>query len=193
MQDAQQVVLADKPAIAEASLRLDPSVRDELLKQLSTLAAVYHKLPASFVKMRRAAVHRAEDLEELRAAREGAGGDGDGEATLAGTSGTAIDDDGPPSESTASGAVGAEASGVVGDLLGGLDAPVRSCVVCSIVCYGCVLWMCAVLCAVVVCCGCKSASCGTHSLMCAPDAPRDSSASPEYSRAYLRGCMSRKT
>lgn len=127
MQDAQQVVLADKPAIAEASLRLDPEVRDALLKQLSTLAAVYHKLPASFVKMRRAAVHRAEDLEELRAQR--AGGDGEGEGALASAvSGAGAPlDDGPPSESTASGAVGGEASAAVGDLLGGLDdAPVCS-------------------------------------------------------------------
>lgn len=120
MQDAQQVVLADKPAIAEASLRLDPAVRDELLKQLSTLAAVYHKLPAAFVKVRRAAVHRAEDLEELRAARE----DGDGERALAGASSGAAPpapDDAAPSGSSTSGAVGAEASGGVGDLLGGLD------------------------------------------------------------------------
>lgn len=128
MQDAQQVVLADKPAIAEASLRLDPAVRDELLKQLSTLAAVYHKLPAAFVKVRRAAVHRAEDLEELRAAREAGGGDGDG-ALAGASSGTAPPppDDAAPSGSTVSGAVGAGASGGVGDLLGGLDdIPVRA-------------------------------------------------------------------
>lgn len=126
-------MLADRPAIAEASLRLDPDVRDELLKQLSTLASVYHKLPASFVKVRRAAVHRAEDLEQLRAARDGGGGDGaDGDGALAGAS------SGPaPVDEAAAADAGVSGVDAVGDLLGGLDdVPVRAAC--------CVLrWMCA--------------------------------------------------
>ena len=69
------MVLADKPAIRETTIKLAPEVRDELLRQLSTLASVYHKLPASFVKVKRAVVHRAEDLEAVRQQRSAEDGD----------------------------------------------------------------------------------------------------------------------
>jgi AP-1 complex subunit beta-1 len=129
VQEAHQVVLAEKPAIRETSVKLQPEVRDELLRQLSTLASVYHRLPASFVKVKRATVHRAEDLEAVRAARSAEDGDdglgvpdsssaghADSGAAGGGTSGMSA----PKSSSSA-----APDGGL--DLLGGLDEPaVRS-------------------------------------------------------------------
>ena len=46
---AKQVVLADKPSITDDTFSLDPSVLDELITHLSTLAAIYHKPPQTFV------------------------------------------------------------------------------------------------------------------------------------------------
>lgn len=128
-EEAHQVVLADKPAIRETTIKLAPEVRDELLRQLSTLASVYHKLPASFVKVKRAVVHRAEDLEAVRQQRSaeeaddiilpdgvgvtaGSGASGEAGAASGGISGLASSDTAP---TATDGAI---------DLLGGLDDPV---------------------------------------------------------------------
>jgi len=46
---AKQVVLAEKPNISDDTFSLDPSVLDELISHLSTLAAIYHKPPSTFV------------------------------------------------------------------------------------------------------------------------------------------------
>jgi len=46
---AKQVVLAEKPNITDDTFSLDPSVLDELISHLSTLAAIYHKPPQTFV------------------------------------------------------------------------------------------------------------------------------------------------
>lgn len=122
-------MLADKPAIRETTIKLAPEVRDELLRQLSTLASVYHKLPASFVKVKRAVVHRAEDLEAVRQQRSaeeaddiilpdgvgviaGSGASGEAGAASGGVSGLASSDTAP---TATDGAI---------DLLGGLDDPV---------------------------------------------------------------------
>jgi hypothetical protein len=141
LQEAQQVVLAAKPAIKEASLQLDPELRDELLKHLSTLAAVYHKLPHSFTKIQRVAVQRADELEEAARKREeeeadeglvtgdastvaGVGEAGDG-SEAAGVSGAAAS-----GASALEGSSGTVSSATVPpvDLLGGMDeANVRSC------------------------------------------------------------------
>ena len=123
LQDAQRVVLAEKPTIEGVSMRLDPELRDELLKQLSTLSSVYHKLPHTFVKRRRAAVDALSDLEAKRnangeegvsGAMEGGGSGGAGEtgSTLAAAPGPS-DAAGNASEPTAM------------DLLGGGDESVR--------------------------------------------------------------------
>jgi AP-1 complex subunit beta-1 len=53
---AKQVVLAEKPNISDDTFALDPSVLDELISHLSTLAAIYHKPPATFVSGRTRAV-----------------------------------------------------------------------------------------------------------------------------------------
>jgi hypothetical protein len=133
VQEAHQVVLAEKPAIRETTSKLSPEVRDELLRQLSTLASVYHKLPASFVKVRRAKVHRAEDLEAARQQRSAEDGDdiilpeasgGDAAAGSAGVSGDVV---AAAASGGASGVVSSDTAPTATDggidLLGGLDEP----------------------------------------------------------------------
>lgn len=46
---ARAVVLAEKPTIADDTFSLEPSLLDELMKQIATLASVYHKPPEAFV------------------------------------------------------------------------------------------------------------------------------------------------
>merc|ERR1719424_2033044 len=53
---AKQVVLAEKPHITDDSFALDPTVLDELISHLSTLAAIYHKPPSTFISGRSRAV-----------------------------------------------------------------------------------------------------------------------------------------
>ena len=42
---AKQVVLADKPVISDATYTLEPPLVDALLKNISSIASVYHKPP----------------------------------------------------------------------------------------------------------------------------------------------------
>ena len=95
---AKDVVLATKPTIRDDRNALDPGLLDELLRQVSTLSSVYHKLPSAFVPDARARLGGAGRREsrrggaELRAAgrasdrgagaafRAGAGADGGGPA-----------------------------------------------------------------------------------------------------------------
>uniref|UniRef100_M4B2Y6 Beta-adaptin appendage C-terminal subdomain domain-containing protein n=1 Tax=Hyaloperonospora arabidopsidis (strain Emoy2) TaxID=559515 RepID=M4B2Y6_HYAAE len=46
---AHAVVLAEKPVISDDTFALEPSILDELIGKISTLASVYHKLPSAFV------------------------------------------------------------------------------------------------------------------------------------------------
>ena len=46
---AKEVVLAEKPVIADTSSNLEPALLDVLLANLSTLAAVYHKPPEVYL------------------------------------------------------------------------------------------------------------------------------------------------
>ena len=68
---AKKVVLAEKPNITDDTFSLDPSVLDELISHLSTLAAIYHKPPSTFVSQGRKAAPglggRADDDEIGRA------------------------------------------------------------------------------------------------------------------------------
>ncbi|DBB17838.1 TPA: hypothetical protein ACH3X3_002858 [Trebouxia sp. C0006] len=59
---AKEVVLAEKPVIADTSSNLEPALLDILLANLSTLSSVYHKPPETFVSRTRLAVQRAEDM-----------------------------------------------------------------------------------------------------------------------------------
>ncbi|XP_024519584.1 beta-adaptin-like protein B [Selaginella moellendorffii] len=60
---AKDVVLAEKPTINDDSNMLEPSLLDELLSNIATLASVYHKPPDSFVSRVRATVQRDDDEE----------------------------------------------------------------------------------------------------------------------------------
>ncbi|OQR98441.1 AP-2 complex subunit beta [Achlya hypogyna] len=46
---AKAVVLSEKPVISDDTFTLEPSILDELIGKISTLASVYHKLPSTFV------------------------------------------------------------------------------------------------------------------------------------------------
>ncbi|GFR45766.1 hypothetical protein Agub_g7219 [Astrephomene gubernaculifera] len=60
---AKDVVLAEKPVIADDSSTLDPSLLEQLVsRHLATVAAVYHRPPETFVSRQRLAVTRAEEL-----------------------------------------------------------------------------------------------------------------------------------
>mmetsp|Transcript_21443 Transcript_21443/g.50438 ORF Transcript_21443/g.50438 Transcript_21443/m.50438 type:complete len:907 (-) Transcript_21443:82-2802(-) len=61
---AKKVVLADKPTIADDTSQLEPSLLDELLCHVSSLASVYHKPPETFVNKTRIAVHSGDDEAE---------------------------------------------------------------------------------------------------------------------------------
>ena len=121
------MVLAEKPAIRETSCKLTPEVRDELLRQLSTLASVYHRVPASSCKVKRATVHRAEDLEAVRQQRSAEEGeemvspDGGGSSARAGGASGAAAGASAMSGMSSDTAPGAADGGM--DLLGGLDDP----------------------------------------------------------------------
>lgn len=47
---AKEVVLAEKPLISEETDLLEPSLLDELVCHIGTLASVYHKPPSTFVE-----------------------------------------------------------------------------------------------------------------------------------------------
>nr|CCA17004.1 AP2 complex subunit beta putative [Albugo laibachii Nc14] len=69
---ANAVVLAEKPVITDDINALEPSILDELIGKISTLASVYHKLPSSFVV--RSTVSELNEYKEESAGEE----DGDG-------------------------------------------------------------------------------------------------------------------
>merc|ERR1719290_379954 len=94
---AKDVVLAEKPLIAEETDLLEPTLLDELICHIASLASVYHKPPSAFVEgkigLKRMLPSRAE------------GADYEGEASAAPGAG--------PSAAT----VIAEPSSLIGDLL----------------------------------------------------------------------------
>jgi AP-1 complex subunit beta-1 len=61
---AKAVVLAEKPTINDDSGQLAPDILDQLLKHLSTLASVYHRLPETFVSRVKVATQRDDDDDE---------------------------------------------------------------------------------------------------------------------------------
>lgn len=67
---AKDVVLAEKPVISGTRDSLDPTLLNELLSELGTLASVYHKPANTFVSKARMAVQKAEDLEQARKAEQ---------------------------------------------------------------------------------------------------------------------------
>ncbi|CAG2060211.1 unnamed protein product, partial [Timema podura] len=55
---AKEVVLAEKPLISEETDLLEPTLLDELICHISSLASVYHKPPNAFVEGRGAGVRK---------------------------------------------------------------------------------------------------------------------------------------
>uniref|UniRef100_H9GEZ2 AP complex subunit beta n=1 Tax=Anolis carolinensis TaxID=28377 RepID=H9GEZ2_ANOCA len=56
---AKEVVLAEKPLISEETDLIEPTLLDELICYIGTLASVYHKPPSAFVEGSRGALHRS--------------------------------------------------------------------------------------------------------------------------------------
>ena len=52
----RQVVLAEKPLISEETDLIEPTLLDELICHISSLASVYHKPPTGFVESVKMAV-----------------------------------------------------------------------------------------------------------------------------------------
>lgn len=110
---AKAVVLAEKPLISEETDLLEPTLLDELICHVSSLASVYHKPPSTFVESgafgRRPLAGEASERVEVQLVGTSVGG---GAADLLG---------GAMAAPAAAAAVPAAASGGVADLLGGLD------------------------------------------------------------------------
>ena len=79
---AKDVVPAEKPLIAEETDLLEPTLLDELICHIASLASVYHKPPRAFVEgkisLKRMLLSRAEGEYEVEEARVGASEDGAG-------------------------------------------------------------------------------------------------------------------
>lgn len=72
-QAAKDVVLAEKPTISDDSNNLDPSLLDDLLANIATLASVYHKRADAFVTRARAVAAKEEDDEYAEGLDSGSG------------------------------------------------------------------------------------------------------------------------
>uniref|UniRef100_A0A803VM63 Adaptor related protein complex 1 subunit beta 1 n=1 Tax=Ficedula albicollis TaxID=59894 RepID=A0A803VM63_FICAL len=55
---AKEVVLAEKPLISEETDLIEPTLLDELICYIGTLASVYHKPPSAFVEGSRGVLHK---------------------------------------------------------------------------------------------------------------------------------------
>ena len=60
---ARAVVLSEKPAIGDDTFQLEPSLLEDLMGQIATLASIYHKPPEAFV-VKSVAMHSAADEED---------------------------------------------------------------------------------------------------------------------------------
>jgi AP-1 complex subunit beta-1 len=115
---ARDVVLADKPVIADDAAALEPALLDELLGQVATLASVYHKPADAFVSRTRVQTQGVglgeggEEEEEGAASGSGAAG---GYAAQA----VHVQQHAPPPPPPPP-----PAADLLGDLMG-LEAPVR--------------------------------------------------------------------
>ena len=76
---AKEVVLAEKPLISEETDLLEPTLLDELICHISSLASVYHKPPNAFVEGKSVSTARRALPLSSRAAAGGAGSGGDGD------------------------------------------------------------------------------------------------------------------
>ncbi|KAI9824200.1 MAG: hypothetical protein M1819_000912 [Sarea resinae] len=103
-QITKNIVLSDKPPITSTIQSLPPSLLDQLINELSTLASVYHKPPATFIGQGRfgaEAVHKAAIEEQMQNARENpiaaaaavAGGQAPGTGTQANNTESLLDID----------------------------------------------------------------------------------------------------
>lgn len=122
---ANAVVLAEKPVISDDTYALDPSILDELISKISTLASVYHKVPSAFVVRSTGSELRdhAEEEPVDEEADEGSGGSDDnggissgGPVDLLDMGGLSVGSSAPPPAPAATASVG------LVDIFGGAPA-----------------------------------------------------------------------
>merc|ERR1740129_1862369 len=122
---AKDVVLAEEPLIAEETDLLEPTLLDELICHIASLASVYHKPPSAFVEgkigLKRMLPSRAEGEYEATESRAGASEDGAGTVIAEPGSliGDLLDMDIGGAAAAAAAAVPRGAGGAAPDLLGG--------------------------------------------------------------------------
>ena len=139
---AKEVVLAEKPLISEETDLLEPTLLDELICHIGSLASVYHKPPSAFVEGKTAA---RKSLPPRTGSGEEAALTGDGglistqpQSTVIPAQNSLIDDllnldlsapatNYTPTQQTLPSSSGLDILGGLDTLLGGpLDAPVQS-------------------------------------------------------------------
>ena len=69
-QAAAGVVLTEKPQIDDDTSRFDPEILDDLVSEISNVAAVYHKPAETFIKFRRAGAHLKKKKQTASAQKE---------------------------------------------------------------------------------------------------------------------------
>mmetsp|Transcript_26252 Transcript_26252/g.44796 ORF Transcript_26252/g.44796 Transcript_26252/m.44796 type:complete len:898 (+) Transcript_26252:41-2734(+) len=69
-QAAAGVVLTEKPQIDDDTSRFDPEILDDLVSEISNVAAVYHKPAETFIKFRRAGAHLKKKRQTASAQKE---------------------------------------------------------------------------------------------------------------------------
>lgn len=62
---ARAVVLSEKPEIGDDTVTMEPSLLDDLIAQLATLASIYHKPPESFIMKTPNHVQATDDDDEI--------------------------------------------------------------------------------------------------------------------------------
>ena len=74
---ARAVVLSQKPEIGDDTFSIEPTLLDELMQQIATLASIYHKPPEAFVMKSLHVTANTEDEEEVEVEEEPLGADGE--------------------------------------------------------------------------------------------------------------------
>ncbi|RLN74235.1 hypothetical protein BBJ28_00000602, partial [Nothophytophthora sp. Chile5] len=127
---AHAVVLAEKPVISDDTFALEPSMLDELIGKISTLASVYHKLPSAFVvrsTVSELREHRSEDDHSNDDEDEGSSDQQDDATSGQPTENAPVDlldmGFGSPAPPAPAPAVAASASASLVDIFGGPAAP----------------------------------------------------------------------
>ncbi|XP_051787908.1 AP-1 complex subunit beta-1 isoform X2 [Erpetoichthys calabaricus] len=132
---AKEVVLAEKPLISEETDLIEPTLLDELICHIGTLASVYHKPPSAFVEGSRGVQHKRlpprtgsnESVESPESTQPVVGQSADQPPAVIPSQGDLLGDLlnldlGPPASTVSSGPTSTMQMGAMDLLGGGLDS-----------------------------------------------------------------------